>query len=468
MPATLDARHASRLDGAGRRALHSRPRGRAARAVAWIAGACAGALCGCSEPAPQSPAPAAARRDILLVTIDTLRADRMGLYGYERDTTPAIDRFFAQATVFDRATASAPCTIPSVQQMLTGRMIGFETAPSLAEILAGAGYRTAAIVSQNQFRHGRLPWFRRGFESFDVQGLADVDAHRLSTRNAEDVTDRALALLDAARDEAPLFLWLHYFDPHDPYWPPTPARVFGPDGASPHRGDRRALANARAEGRRGARLRPSFSHEEADGFRDLYDEEIAQLDAQLGRIFDRLASQGRLERIVVVLTADHGERLGEDGLWDHCKTLAAEELHVPLLVRVDGGPLGAVRRDAAIASTLDVLPTVSGLAGVEVDLPEGLGGVDLRQAPPERTLVGVWNGAEVIRQGRFSLHRRGGVVQLFEAGDAPGVLERRAQPDEETEARLGSLLDAATVELGEADAANRQTLEQLEALGYIQ
>ena len=178
------------------------------------------ALLACS-PARRSSGP-----NVLLVTIDTLRADRLKSMGYERDTAPRLEHFFENGTSFENAMSSAPCTIPSVQQLLSSRIETPEQKPFLAEILEREGYRTAAVVSQHQFRYGRLPSFERGFDSFDIQSNQQLDRHQLSTRTAEQVSDRALAWLEENAEAQPFFLWLHYFDPHDPYEPPPEFRRF--------------------------------------------------------------------------------------------------------------------------------------------------------------------------------------------------------------------------------------------------
>ena len=427
--------------------------------------ACLTVSIGCVEDEQPSD-----RLHVVLVTIDTLRADRLGIHGYERDTSPALDRFFESGTAFTRATSTTPCTIPSMQQLLTGRLVDHVDSPTLAQMLRAHGYQTAAIVSQHQFRHGRLTWFDRGFDSFDIQGLRELDRHGLSTRAAAEVTDRALTWLGEERGAGPFFLWLHYFDPHDPYWPPAAERRFVERAASPHRGDRRVLGQELAGESRLRRRYPRFEAADAERFADLYDEEVAYTDAQLGRLFEHLEQLGLVDESIVIVTSDHGERLGEDGMWDHCKTLRPPEMHVPLLVRVAGEPLAAGPRDDSITSTLDVVPTLVALLGLERrgDETAVLDGEDLRSVPSGRRVIASWNGWQSIREGDWSLYRRGDSLDLYRVRTDPREREDLADVEPATTTRLRAELDESRALTEPGESQSRETIEQLEALGYIE
>src|SRR5262245_40168861 len=180
-----------------------------------------------------------APRHALLITVDTLRADHVGGYGYARATTPELDAFFAGGTRFELALSSAPCTVPSIQQLLRGSFEAAEPGAAPISRLADRGFATAAIVSQHQF-HKQLELYRRGFEHFDIQPRSQVDRHGMTARAAREVTDRALAWLAERPRGRPFFLWLHYFDPHDPYEPPPEHRGFDAGNRSPRSGDRRS------------------------------------------------------------------------------------------------------------------------------------------------------------------------------------------------------------------------------------
>ncbi len=182
-------------------------------------------------------APSAKRA--VLITIDTLRPDRTSLYGYARDTTPNLTRFFGDAA-FRNARSSAPCTLPAVKQMLTGRLD--MEGPTLAHVLRDAGFETSAVTSQHWFRGDEL--YRTGFTHWSVQGDDEQDEYGMSARRARRVTDLALDWLKGRPRRERFFLWVHYFDPHDPYDPPPGARHFS-DGITTYQdGDRRAAQQA--------------------------------------------------------------------------------------------------------------------------------------------------------------------------------------------------------------------------------
>ena len=171
--------------------------------VCWIAGVLL-----CTPSCHREPA---FGPHVVLISIDTLRADHVGLYGYARETTPNIDRFFRTGTVFENAMSSAPCTIPSVRQFLSG---AFDLRPdrkTLPELLHDHGYTTAAIVSQHQFYRQPVDAYRRGFEHFDIQARDEVDHHGWTARRTKEVSDRAIEWLKENGQRKRFFLWLHYF-----------------------------------------------------------------------------------------------------------------------------------------------------------------------------------------------------------------------------------------------------------------
>src|SRR6266571_7281903 len=224
------------------------------------------------------------RPNVLLVTIDTLRADHVGCYGYKAASTPTIDALAKRGVRFETALAHAPLTGPSHASILTGRIppghgfrnnSGFTLSPRVktaAEDFRQRGYRTAAFVSG--FPLDRRFGFDRGFETYDDHLPRGNDRRRTPyvERTADRTTEAALRWMDGARaGAAPFFLWVHYYDPHAPYEPPADLLARFP--SSP------------------------------------YDGEIAFVDAQLGRLLRRL--EERSPRTVVLVTADHGEALGE-------------------------------------------------------------------------------------------------------------------------------------------------------------
>ncbi|MBW2268457.1 MAG: sulfatase [Deltaproteobacteria bacterium] len=339
---------------------------------------------------------------VVLVTIDTLRADRLGIYGYERDTSPHIDRFFARGSVFENASSSAPCTNPSVRQYLGGAFDYDVKRDVLAELLSGEGYRTAAVVSQHIF-YQSLDRYRRGFDHFDIQGRAEVNWKNFTTRTASEVTDRSLAWLSENADAEKIFLWVHYFDPHDPYEPPPAYQGFDAGNGSSKHGDVRRYAEPSDAG--DSEL---FDAKDIAHFRNLYDGEIQFVDAEIGRLLEGLEEAGIVQNAIVALSADHGEWLWEQERWGHCTGVSDSEVRVPLLLRVNGRPLEGRGRIAEPSSTLDLLPTLASLLGIEIE-DEAYHGVDLRAAPPERVVVSMWSREIAVRDAEWKLVLEKGV-----------------------------------------------------------
>jgi arylsulfatase A-like enzyme len=300
---------------------------RAARAALFVVFA-AGCGQGDARPAPPAGAPS-----VLLVSIDTLRADRVGAYGARYGATPRLDALAAEGARAETAIAPAPITLPSHATLFTGlypprhgvRHNGIfrlaEERTTLAERFADAGYATAAVVGAFvlEARFG----LAQGFDHYDDDFGADrASATGYPERRASAVTDAALRWLAAV--DRPFFLFVHYYDPHADYAPPPPfaERFAG---------------------------RP-------------YEGEVAYVDAELGRLLDGVRARGQLEGTVVAVTADHGESLGEHGERTHSYTLYDATLAVPLVLEGPGVPRGATL--PGVVSTASVAPTLLRLAGL--------------------------------------------------------------------------------------------------------
>lgn len=306
------------------------------------------AACGAPDAARTS---GAQLPNILLVTLDTTRQDVLGVYGRSPSPTPRIDRWAAGAVVFDSAVAEAPVTLPSHASILTalepgvhgardnGAFVlrpGFDT---LAERLRGEGYDTAAEVAALVLasRHG----LDQGFESYgEVSPRSgerpdDHPSRPRWERSATSVTDAALAWLNQQRS-APFFLWVHYFDPHQPYTPPA--------------------RHARSQGG------------------ETYEAEVAYMDEQVGRLLDEVEKLDDRETLIVI-TADHGESLGEHGEDTHGFLAYDTTLRVPLLFSAPGFSQGGARVSGVVRN-IDIAPTILDLVGAEP--LEHVQGVSLR------------------------------------------------------------------------------------------
>jgi choline-sulfatase len=286
------------------------------------------------------PAVAAERPNIVLVTLDTTRADRMGFLGSTRGLTPALDTLAREGVVFEKAFAQAPITTVSHATILSGTYPQFHgvndfgvplpaSIPWLPDVLRGQGYRTAAFVGALILdpRGGLAPGFDRGFDTYDAGfkiKRGKEDRYATMERRGGEVVSRALAWL-AQRPAGPFFLWVHFYDAHDPYEAPEPFRsrfVKAP-----------------------------------------YDGEIAYVDAQVGKLVAGLRSARVLDATAVAVLADHGESLGEHGESTHGVFLYDPTIRVPLLIKRPGGR-DAGRRVASRVSAVDLAPTLLELAGV--------------------------------------------------------------------------------------------------------
>jgi arylsulfatase A-like enzyme len=335
-----------------------------------------------AQDAPTQPF---SRPSVLLITIDALRPDHLGAYGYRRDTSPHLDAFARAAAVFERSYTYWPKTRGSFAALLTGRTSarsGYSARhpgipafnPTLASVLRDAGYRTIAAVDNPNV--GSVHGYGKGFDSYretwEERGLAtEVDRARA-------ITETGLRALSAPSDR-PLFLWLHYVNPHAPYAPPVPFDTVFLDA--------QASAGPRlpaVDGFRGG-VRKDWAVPGRDRlgyYVAQYDGEIAAADREVGRILDAWRTSPAAQRTVVVVTSDHGESLGEHGYYfDHGPDLFDPCLHVPLLMSVPGAAGGT--RLASLASTLDIVPTV--LDAVKVSYPPGLSGRSLLPALMGRT-----------------------------------------------------------------------------------
>ncbi len=274
-------------------------------------------------------------QNVLLVTWDTTRVDRLGCYGGPPDTTPHLDRLASESVVFRRAYAPVPLTLPSHTTLLTGmhpRSHGVmdnglfrvpDFLPLWSELLQSEGYATAAFVAS--FVLDRQFGLSRGFDHYDdVGGSPSQSGKFIDERPADEVTESALAWLQA-HASGPFSLWVHYYDPHFPHQPP-------------------------------ADLAAEFPQR-------LYDAEIAAVDRAFGRLIQALKERGVFDQTLIIMTSDHGEGLGDHGEKAHGYLLYQSTMHVPLVLRAPGLPPGEC---GATVGLVDVLPTTLELLGLPI------------------------------------------------------------------------------------------------------
>lgn len=289
---------------------------------------------------------AARSPSVVLVTIDTLRADHVGCYGYTRVSTPVLDRLAREGVLFENAVSQIPLTAPSHATILTssypqdhGVLDNVTKLPqdvaSIAEIFASGGYATAAVVSGYPLR-AKTCGLDRGFGTYLDDFPADTlssKASKVGRRLAGPSTDLAIQWLDEHGHES-YFLWVHYFDPHEPYEPPAPFDTMFTAGIT----------------------EPVAPAEERDHKVALYDGAISYTDRELGRLLEALTARGRDDQPVVVVTADHGESFEHGYYFDHAARLYDALVRVPLIIAGPGLPSG--HRISAQVSLVDVAPTI--------------------------------------------------------------------------------------------------------------
>jgi choline-sulfatase len=398
------------------------------------------------------------RVNVLLITIDTLRADHVGSYGYAAAQTPWLDRLAARGLRFARATTVAPLTLPAHSSLMTGTFPAFhgvrdnggfylgDDHATLATVLRGAGYRTGGFVSAFVLDHrwGIARGFDRYFDDFDLAKYrvdAGLDAVQ---RPAAEVVDKTIEWLD--QDAAlPFLAWVHLYEPHAPYDPPEPIRV---------------------------RFPPTMT--------GAYDGEIATADLQVGRLLGHLADSGRLDRTLVVVLGDHGESLGEHGEEQHGFFVYDADIHIPLIIAGPGVPVRVVDDSVRI---VDVMPTILEL--LRIAAPKAVQGRSLLPLVRGERLDLVamsetwyprhhygWSELTSIRDGRYhfiAAPRR----ELYDTQTDPGELHDVAAENSSRADALQGALRAFVVQTSAAGAqaaprpVDPDVEERLRSLGYV-
>jgi arylsulfatase A-like enzyme/Flp pilus assembly protein TadD len=395
------------------------------------------------------------RYSILLVTLDTTRADHLEPYGAVGVETPSLSRLADRGIVFDHAVATAPVTGPTHASLLTGlypirhgvrnNLTHYlsDEIPTVTEWLSDAGYRTAAFVSAVVLE-GRFG-FDQGFDTYDDDlrspgggGLSP----KIPERSAEATADRAIAWLDGLTSDQPFFLWVHFYDPHTPYSPPSPW---------------------------------------AEKFRDRpYDGEIAYMDSQIGRLLQH--PKAARDDVVIVAIGDHGEGLGDHGEQEHGLLIYESTIRVPWIMKLPRGPAGI--RVAAPVSQVDLVPTI--LETVSLELHSGLDALEGRSLLPllrgddwtsDRLLFSEtevpffsygWARLRSVRQAAVK-YIDAPVEELYELESDPKERNNLAVEREAATRRLAAEIDSWSARTSETDNAapvDAETEAMLRALGY--
>jgi arylsulfatase A-like enzyme len=430
-------------------------------------------------------------KSVVLVSIDTLRADRLGAYGYARPTSPALDALAAQSQVFLNCYSHSPKTAESHMSLMTGvlppahgvmnwtregrmSVSRAQGLTSLAESFQKAGYRTLAYTSGGNV--AGVLGFSYGFDSYS-------DAGRSSLQLAP------LVLEDLLRSPQPFFLFVHTYAVHDPYMPrPEFARMFTDPAYAgrmvwdPEVIEKQAKAEGRGRQNHWFDLHDAYwsrvtkSAEDLRQLSDLYDAGIRQMDQDLKRLLDvyeRAAAKGA----VLMLVSDHGEEFAEHGQFTH-SSLYQEVLHVPLVLRLPGV---AASRAQTVVPLSDAMPTLLELAGLPVpehvqarSLLPILAGRDTRDRPVASDWI--QRGARALRIGPLKLIRDPDAERLFDLDADPGEksnllpeAKNRSYPLKLALDRIGEACVAVKARFGagKPTSVDPETRKQLEALGYV-
>ncbi len=467
-------------------------------------------------PEPPSAKLASGKPNVVLISIDALRADRLSAYGYERETTPVLDQLAADGVLYLNALSPSNWTLPGHASMLTGtfpRRHGahiFEAevmslakdsfqavaeayggGPSvmplqpgnttLAKALSDAGYTTAAVVANSAYLNHvfgldqgfdfydarpRLLWshkpvFDNALRLFPYTYCSFVKPYRL----AADVNSTVFRWIEP-NAQNPFFLFINYMEPHSPYCAPSSYDTRFPGRETFLDTD---LPITRAE---------SLSPEESKHFRSLYDGEISYVDYEIGVLFDRLKNLGVYDNSLIIVTADHGEYFGEHGLWMHGVGAYEEVYRVPLIVKY---PRSAERkREDGWVQTIDIFPTVLEVLGLPV--PNNIQGQVLGRANHPLLVEQYWDWQLLKHSGHQALYEypwklvlySDGATELFNMADDPhegnDLSSERPDKVEEIRERLEKYVTSIKPVPFERDAVaiGDETRRKLEALGYVQ
>jgi len=422
----------------------------------------------------QAPRP----RNVILILVDTLRADRLSAYGYARPTSPNFDAFARESVKFDANRSQASCTFPSANSILTSRWpsaflgqpdqkLGIpETIPSIAEILHAQGYRTvavsaSAVVRKSPSRFNPSGGFDRGFDVFEEECVW----------KSADCVNR-VAGPHLKRGDKPFFLYIHYIDPHGPYQPPKEwPRKFAtgqPEKEWVRAGDPNPIGNWLYKGK----PKPGFTPADLRHLKDLYDDEIAFFDARLAELLGAIRGAGLMDDSILVFVSDHGEEFLEHGEIKHCRTLFDGSIHVPLVLKIPGIEAKTVTRPV---QSLDIVPTLVDYLGIKTAAP--FAGRSLRAEIEGKARQDLQFGLqETLRSasdGRFKL------IEDLAGSAPPKLFDLQADPGETKDVLARqrrayfTLRDALAGWLARSEGkgavdASRAAQEKLRSLGYIE
>ena len=469
-----------------------------------------------------APAPEASQPNILLITIDTLRADHLSSYGYARQTSPVLDGLAAEGVRFQAPIVQWPKTGPSFASMFTStypkdngivRKIGTRLPDPflmLAEVLERQGYKTRAVVANgavaSEFN------FNQGFDTYVESWKLTPPEEGVDPTGAAMITQLVETVMENQSPDQPYFLWVHYLDPHFPYQAPEPwtDRFLGDELYDPTAKVEINLERPRRQMMGIGREQVLAEKDELDFYVARYDAEIAYVDSKIGELLDYLAAKGLMDNTLTAITSDHGESLGEhEYYFDHGRFSYQTCLQVPLIFHYPG--VLNPRVDGSPTELLNLTPTLLEAAGVELDegrwmqgqslWPRLLGIVEKGEREGAEALPYAFSEAgyavkplwqRAVTDGRYKLiyaqdwgeqrwiAGKGNPFAFFDLESDPGETENLVGQRVDEERRLKTALHKlwsappfnvlAEADAGEAEheEMDEETRRQLKALGYLQ
>jgi arylsulfatase A-like enzyme len=427
--------------------------------------------------------------NLLLVVLDAARADHFGCYGYPRSTTPNIDRLAEESVVFEQAFSDASFTIASTASLLSGLSparhgvlkkggVLSQEATTLAEVLDGRGYRTAAFT-ENPLIDPRFG-YGQGFQRFRqfLPRRAATDGVELDLSESREHVAEMLEWIDAGASAAPFFLYAHFLRPHNPYHAlPEHAGRFSQGYSGDLRGGTRELVAINVGFR-------ETSDRDLQQLVDLYDENLFSADALVGELTDALRERGLLESTIMALVSDHGEGFLEHGRLLHALQVFQEDVHIPFLIRFPEALAVRPGREQAMVQLTDLMPTVLAALG----MGDGVETSGWNLMPLLTGLQGTGRPEPVVSHGAAAISLRDDALKfilvtqgaqdergarLFDLSRDPQEQRDLASHRESDAARMRARLDAVLEQQREqAIATSERTLDaerirQLRALGYL-
>ena len=462
--------------------------------------------------------------NVILITMDTVRADHLSLYGYERDTTPNLKKLSEESTLYTHAIASGDMTLSTHASIFTGtypRQHGAHFDPwngcnggrplsdkfhTLAEILSQKGYLTMGIVANYGFL-SRFFGFDKGFQYYDQrvpvvflggtelysirQGVRNVLTHFASPHNfdlmfrrAEEINKEASTLFDNVKNNNTFFLFINYMDAHDPYIPPPSF-----DTLYPGKDETFTFAHYNTLHEKVLKLERKITEKEYHHMVSQYDGGIAYIDFQIGKLIARLKELDLYENCLIIITSDHGETFGERALMGHQVSVYQDLVHIPLLVKYPNVRTGNIYNE--VVSVVDLMPTVLDVLGFEV--PEHVQGQSLLKLEFEsgksRNVISESfpNGYFISWHPRFHRIERAifsgqykfisstaGKRELYNLSKDPNEMENLYKEDDSTSREIETRLETwlkttvAAIESSAKVKLDKEALNRLKTLGYVQ